>query len=56
MEGKLNELDGVFFEQGQELVTDAGRMRFDYETVARPPLHPNCHCTDDPILIETEPA
>ena len=56
MDGKIIELEAPFFEQGQELETDAGKMRFDYETVGHPPLHPNCLCTEDPVLIDEEPG
>ena len=56
MEGKIIELGQPYFDQGQELETDAGKLRFDYETVQGPPLHPNCHCTKDPVLIDEEPG
>ena len=55
MDGKTVALGEAFFEQGQSLDvvtgTDAegndttGSLKFDYEPVETPPLHPNCRCT-----------
>lgn len=46
LDGRVVGLGTAFFEQGQSMdVQDAGTLKFDYEPVTSPPLHPNCRCT-----------
>jgi len=54
MDGKVVSLGQPFFEQGQSLDANfedaegnpvARSLKFDYEAVESPPLHPNCRCT-----------
>lgn len=53
MDGKLVDLNESFFAMGQELsVEGAGNMKFTYEDVGHPPLHPRCRCTLLAELIE----
>jgi len=53
MDGKTIDLGGTYFELGQEADgVDGGKMPMNYETVQRPPLHPNCHCDEEPVLRE----
>jgi len=53
MDGKYIELGGTFFELGQTAEgVDGGKMAMNYETVKAPPLHPRCHCGEEPVLRE----
>ena len=43
---KMQSIDVPFFNQGDSLTgRDGGVMKFDYDAVTSPPLHPNCRCT-----------
>ena len=43
---KMQSIDVPFFSQGDSIVgTKGGTMKFDYDAVTSPPLHPNCRCT-----------
>ena len=43
---KMQSIDVPFFNQGDSLAgRDGGVMKFDYDAVKSPPLHPNCRCT-----------
>jgi len=51
MNGKILPLDGDYFDQGSEASGDeGGGLPIDYETVKRPPLHPNCNCDLAPVF------
>ena len=49
MDGKVVGLDENYFELGDSLTigsgTEKATMKFDYEAVGYPPLHPACRCT-----------
>lgn len=43
---KMQSIDVPFFNQGDSIAgTKGGTMKFDYDAVKSPPLHPNCRCT-----------
>lgn len=50
MDGKIIELDGNFFEQGESFTVDEQTLTFDKYDVKTPPLHPQCRCTLIPIV------
>lgn len=52
MDGKIVDIDGNFHEKGSEMEVNGSKLRFNYEDVKHPPLHPNCRCQIIPILIE----
>jgi hypothetical protein len=56
MSGKVVGLDENFFNLGESLTVGEGAnrvtMKFDYEDVGYPPLHPNCRCTVVPNVYE----
>ena len=46
-------LDQPFYAQGSTLVgADGGEMTFDYGAVFAPPLHPNCRCAIDAVMVD----
>jgi HK97 family phage portal protein len=46
-------LDEPFYALGSTLVgTKGGEMTFDYGAVFAPPLHPNCRCTIEPVMVD----
>lgn len=53
LDGKIIEIGGTYFEQGQVAEgNEGGKMNLNYETVQAPPLHPHCHCDEEPVLRE----
>ena len=57
MDGKVKVLGGTWFEKGTSLtvLSDAGNdvtLKFGYEPIKHPPLHPNCRCNLNPIIID----
>jgi hypothetical protein len=45
-------LDSPFYEKGSVITPDGERpMKLDYASVHGPPLHPNCRCDVEPVLI-----
>jgi len=51
MDGKYITLDEAYFPVGGSMdVEGAGRMKFDYETVEHPPLHPRCLIGETPVI------
>lgn len=55
MDGKYIALGEAYFPQGGSLeVEGAGVMKFDYETVEAPPLHPRCRCREKPVLVDAD--
>lgn len=62
MHGKTIALDQNFFEKGDRLTVQHGEeedgspkfihLKFDYDSVIAPPLHPNCRCTVRAKLVE----
>ncbi len=43
---KMQSIDVPFYNQGDSIAgTKGGTMKFDYDAVTSPPLHPNCRCT-----------
>jgi HK97 family phage portal protein len=45
MNGKIIDIDEVFFKKGDELVGSEGTaMKMDYRAIDVPPLHTNCRC------------
>ncbi len=56
MNGKVIELEASYFDLGDDLTVEgAGRLKFDYEVVDGPPLHPDCRCGEAPILKKILP-
>jgi hypothetical protein len=66
-DGEHIPFDATYFDEGQGLdaedverevrtgeteVQRGGRMNFNYEPVVGPPLHPNCRCTLQSVVIE----
>ena len=42
-----------FYKQGDTLTgADGGELALDYEAVDGPPLHPNCRCSMQPVLVD----
>ena len=53
LDGKTTKIGEAYFEQGSVYELEgAGRMSLTYETVERPPLHPNCRCGVEPVIGE----
>jgi hypothetical protein len=51
MNGKIVSLEQDFHSLGSAMRgANGGRMRFTYEAVGGPPLHPHCRCTTVPVL------
>lgn len=56
LEGKIVELDGNYFDEGDTWQGDAASaMKLDYEDVGEPPLHPNCRCTTISVIEGLDP-
>lgn len=52
MVNKIISIDESFFEKGTQVFgRNGGQLSLDYETVERPPLHPNCTCYESPVGI-----
>jgi SPP1 gp7 family putative phage head morphogenesis protein len=49
MNGKTMGLGENFFALGEQLTVDGQSMRFDYDEVRYPPLHPSCYSEDTEI-------
>jgi len=46
-------LDEPFYRQGETVTgADGGRFNLNYEDVTGPPLHPNCRCAVQPVLVD----
>jgi hypothetical protein len=56
MSGKVKGLNENFFSLGESMTAGSGdekvTMKFDYEDVRWPPLHPACRCSIIPIVYE----
>ncbi len=53
LDGKTTNIGEAYFQQGSVYELEGvGRMSLTYETVERPPLHPNCLCSVQPIIGE----
>lgn len=57
MHGKVQKLGGNWFDKGESLTVDgdAGNpitLKFGYEPIKHPPLHPNCRCQQIPIISD----
>lgn len=51
MHGKRITIGENYFELGQEMTLANGKkMKFDYENISHPPLHPHCRCVLIPIV------
>lgn len=56
MNGKIIGLGDSWFDRGTALAgNQGGTLNLDYETVERPPLHPNCRCTLVPVVTKSAP-
>ena len=52
-ESQSVDLDKPFYAQGSTLVgADGGEMTFNYGAVFAPPLHPNCRCAIDAVMVD----
>jgi len=52
LDGRPIELTAKFFDKGTEWFGDAkSPLKLDYDSVKYPPLHPNCECTIEPIIV-----
>lgn len=55
MDGRVQSLDDEFFDKGTSFVgTQGGVIKFDFDSIDTPPLHPNCRCTLIPITKSGE--
>jgi SPP1 gp7 family putative phage head morphogenesis protein len=55
MDGKTVSLKGTYFKLGEEFEGDEGdTLKFDFESIQGPPLHPNCRCTLLPVLKDID--
>jgi HK97 family phage portal protein len=46
-------INDPFYKQGDTLTgADGGELALDYEAVDGPPLHPNCRCSMQPVLVD----
>lgn len=58
MNGKTMDISGKFFDKGDKLTVtspDSGNditLKFGYEPIKHPPLHPDCRCQLIPIIID----
>jgi len=58
MKGKTATLSGKYFEKGDTLTVDSFEsgdpitLKFGYEPIIHPPLHPNCRCQLIPIISD----
>lgn len=51
MEGKQVDLGQDFFGFGESMeVEGVGTLKFNYEAVSGPPLHPKCRCTTEAVI------
>lgn len=50
MDGKVIGVNENFFNQGDNLNVGDSVLRFDYEPIGHPPLHPQCRCAIAPII------
>jgi hypothetical protein len=51
MEGKTAEIDEDYFGLGDTMeLPGIGKLKFNYEPVGRPPLHPNCRCITESLV------
>lgn len=50
MGGKIQSLESNFWEKGDVMEIDGSTLKFDYEAILTPPLHPMCRCTLVPVL------
>lgn len=51
MAGKIQTLETPYWEKGDVMTVEDGRtLKFDYEAILTPPLHPLCRCTIVPVL------
>lgn len=55
LDGKIIELDAVYFEKGDTWLGEAkSPIKLDYRSIPAPPLHPNCECSEVPVLIDSK--
>ena len=52
MDGTMIGLDEEYWPLNGEMEVDGHVLRFDYEAVKFPPLHPRCRCTERPKLAD----
>jgi HK97 family phage portal protein len=57
MDGKTIEITDVFWRKGDEMAEHpedpkSPRLKFTYEEVGHPPLHPHCRCSVGPVVEE----
>ncbi len=51
MDGRVIELGKRYYDKGDEQVgSQGGTIKFDFESIQGPPLHANCRCTLLPVL------
>lgn len=53
LDGKILGLEEAFFKKGDDFVVNNSTMKFEVEDVLFPPLHPQCRCTEAPVLYDT---
>jgi HK97 family phage portal protein len=52
MHNKTMSLGSNFFDKGESLTVDDSTLKFGYESIKHPPLHPNCRCQLIPIISD----
>lgn len=51
MNGVIVGIEVNFFDRGEDFRgTEGGIMKFDYDNIGHPPLHPQCRCTIIPVV------
>lgn len=53
MNGKIVGIDESYFKIGESLeLADGSKMKFNYDDIDHPPLHPNCECALLPVYLK----
>ena len=52
LEGRVTDFGEAYFQQGSTHTEGGITFTFNYETVERPPAHPNCACGVEPVVNE----
>lgn len=51
MDGVIVSLDDNFYSLGDVVNVDGKTLNIDYDDIATPPIHPNCQCILEPIVV-----
>lgn len=55
LDGKIFDVSETIFDKGTEFQGNAETaLKFDYDAIDFPPLHPGCRCTISPVILDQE--